>query len=43
VKFIRDLIQDVLCNLIPPDVDHNMHDRLVRAVMDDMNVHYMKV
>jgi hypothetical protein len=25
------------------DIDHNMHDRLVCAVVDDMDVHDMKV
>jgi hypothetical protein len=42
---VRDLIQDVLHNPIfnPANVDHNMHDRHVCAVMDDMDVHNMKV
>ena len=39
------MIQGVLHNPIfnPADVDHNMHDRLVCAVMDDMDVQDMKV
>jgi hypothetical protein len=39
------LIQDVLHNLIfnPADVDFKLHDRLVCAVMDDMDVYNMKV
>ena len=42
---VWDLIQEVLHNLIfnPADVDHNMHNRLIRAVMDKMDVHEMKV
>jgi hypothetical protein len=27
----------------PADIDHNMHDRLISAVMDGMDVHDMKV
>jgi uncharacterized protein YhfF len=47
-KVIRDLIQDVLNNPIfnPATnirVDHTMHNRLVCAVMDDMDVHHMKM
>ena len=42
---VWDLIQDVLHNLIfnPTNVDHNMYSRLMRAVMDKMDVHDMKV
>jgi hypothetical protein len=42
---VWDLIQDVLQNLIfnPADIDHNMHNRLMRAVMDKTDVHVMKV
>jgi hypothetical protein len=42
---VWDLIQDVLHNLIfnPADIDHNMHNRLMRAVMDKTDVHVMKV
>ncbi len=48
VKDVRDLIQDVLHNPMiqifnPADVDRNMHDRLVRVVMDEMDIHDMKV
>jgi hypothetical protein len=46
-KIVRYLIQDVLNNPIfnPANVqvDHNKHDRLMWAVMDDMDVHYMKM
>jgi hypothetical protein len=40
---VWDLIQDVLHNLIfnPADIDHNMHNRLMRAVMDKTDVHVM--
>jgi hypothetical protein len=43
-KVIRNLIQDVLHNSIfnPANVDHYMHDRLVRSVMDDTDVHDTK-
>ena len=42
---VWDLIQDVLHNLIfnPANVDHNMYNRLMRAIMDKMDVHDMKV
>ena len=42
---VWDLIQDVLHNLIfnPADIDHNMHNRLMHAVMEKMDVHDMKV
>ena len=40
---IKDLIRDVLQNenFDPDEVDHNMHDRLMRAVADEMDVHEM--
>jgi hypothetical protein len=39
------LIQDVLHNLIfnPADIDHNIYNRLLHAVMDKMDVHDKKV
>ena len=44
-KVIRNLIQDVMHNPIfnPANIDHYMHDRLVRSVMDDTDVHDMKM
>ena len=40
---IKDLIQDVLHNdnFASDDVDHNMHDRLMHAVADEIDVHNM--
>ena len=40
---IKDLIQDVLHNdnFDSDEVDHNMHDRLMRAVADELEIHNM--
>jgi hypothetical protein len=44
LHWLRDLMQDGLHDPIfnPTDVDNNMHDKLVRAFMDDMDVNNME-